>query len=512
MVEVDRSCVRVQTADEPRIVTVSARSWSSHRLTAPSLREAQLLGSRMLGSLLVTLPGAAAAARRCRSLSTSQGARRVAEATDKVAGPRSTGAATWWFAAAGLWDVQEGEAMMIEQLLAGSTVLGRGHTTHARQWLVTSDAVVCEFGPEDPKGAAWQMLAYGLEYVERHGRHRLILILPETAARVCALRAALLRPGLVEVWRYGEDDQLQMIAVPTWREALPFFSATRPGVEFRPDPQDTAGLPGWLLELGDWVESRAVERVRIRNYWAWHYRGRAVLIVQSRSAKPAGHRVIAGVKYTGTNIGRFGADTYVDFEVSAGEGPTDEQLAAVRGQVDEAIERRRVKVDAGHGEHMLQATIGREPALVGMRHVRRELAAGRLTAGGAAYIDFLGIDDDGRLHVIETKLGHSDAQLGVQGLDYWGWATAHAEELRQKLQGQGHDELDADAEVTLRFVIGMKEPGRFLHAAARATIRALHPDIPWRVQVLDNWDTLHPSHTPLSLPEDVGPLRDRTLP
>lgn len=410
-------------------------------------------------------------------------------------------------------DTQEGDVMTIEQLLADTTALGHGHTTHPRGWHVSSDAVVCEFGREDPKSAAWQMLAFGLEYVERHGKRRLVLILPEEAAKVCALRAALLRPGLVEVWSYGQGEQLHAVPVPTWQEALPDFGATRPGVEFRPDPHDTAGLPDWLRELGDWVESRAVERLRTKPYWSWHYRGRGVLTVWTPSGKKAaGHRVLAGVRFTGANIERHGADTYIDFKVKSGEEPTKEQLTTVRWQVDEAIERRRKKEDAGHGEHMLQAAIGREPALVGMRHVRRELAAGRLTAHKAAYIDFLGVDDDGRLHVIETKLGHSDAQLGVQGLDYWGWATFHFDELREQLQRQGHDEIDADADVTLRFVIGMKEPGRALHPAARATIRALHEDIPWRVQVLDNWDTLHPSHTPLSLPEDVGPQRDRTLP
>ena len=403
--------------------------------------------------------------------------------------------------------------MTIDQLLAEATMLGRGHTTHPRQWHVTSDAVICEFGRQDPKAAAWQMLAYGLEYVERHDRHRLVLILPAVAAQVCALRAALLRPGLVEVWRYGAGDELEVVVVPTLEEAVPAFGATRPGVAFRPDPQDTAGLPSWLLELGDWVESRAVERVRTDGYWAWHYRGRGVLTIRPKGGKTAArYSVLAGVKYTGTNVTRYGADTYVQFTVAGGEMPTAQQLSVVRRQVDDAIERRRTKVDDGHGEHMLQAAIGQEPALVGMRHLRRELAAGRLTAGGAAFIDFLGIDDDGHLHVIETKLGHSDVQLGVQGIDYWGWATAHAVELREQLQRQGHDELDADATVTLRFVIGRRAPDRALHAASRATISALHNDIPWRVQVLDNWDALHPSHTPLSLPKDVGPQRDRTLP
>lgn len=147
-----------------------------------------------------------------------------------------------------------------------------------------------------------------------------------------------------------------------------------------------------------------------------------------------------------------------------------------------------------------------------MRHLRREVAAGRLTTKGSALIDFLGIDDDGRLHLIETKLGSSDPQVGVQGLDYWAWATAHEHELQARLQKEGHDNLEPAGDVTLRFVIGTKTRGRALHPAAEATIAALHGDIPWRVQVLANWDTLHQAHLPVSLPQDVGPQRDRTLP
>lgn len=400
-----------------------------------------------------------------------------------------------------------------DELLAGATHVSKGHTTHPRGWHLSSDAVICDFGRQDRTGVAWQMLAYGLEYVARHQRGRLVLVLPSRAARITSLRAALLRRGLVEVWQYGRDGQISSVPIPKLAEALPAFGRTRPGVEFRPDPRDTEGLPDWLRELGDWIESRAVERQRTRGYWAWHYRGRAVLTVWQRGeVKTTGYRVLAGVKYSGKNIDRFGDDTFIDFAVGIGNDPTDEQLEAARRQVDAAIERRRTRIDAGHREHMLQAAIARDPSLVGMRYVRRELAAGRLTAQSSCFIDFLGIDDDGQLHIIETKLGHDDVQLGIQGLDYWAWAMHHKDELCRRLTNEGYKNVDAAQPITLRFVIGAKVPDRALHDGARATIAALHGEIPWRVQVLDNWDTLHAGHRPLSLPVDIGPQRDKTLP
>jgi hypothetical protein len=146
-----------------------------------------------------------------------------------------------------------------------------------------------------------------------------------------------------------------------------------------------------------------------------------------------------------------------------------------------------------------------------MRTLRRELAAGRPTDSGTGLIDFLGIDDDGRLHVIETKIGHRDHCLGLQGLDYWAWATAHAHELRTALKADGHVEVADQGDMTLRYVIGEKPP-RLIHGAARATIASLHPDIRWRVQVLGNWNVLAKDHRPLSLVKDIGMQRDLELP
>ncbi|MDZ7727117.1 MAG: hypothetical protein U5Q44_02375 [Dehalococcoidia bacterium] len=44
--------------------------------------------------------------------------------------------------------------------------------------------------------------------------------------------------------------------------------------------------------------------------------------------------------------------------------------------------------------------------------------------GARGFVDFVGVDIDGGLHVVETKIG-PDHMLGLQGIDYWAWVTAH---------------------------------------------------------------------------------------
>ena len=43
-------------------------------------------------------------------------------------------------------------------------------------------------------------------------------------------------------------------------------------------------------------------------------------------------------------------------------------------------------------------------------------------------IDFLGVDNSGHLHIVETKIG-GDEMLVLQGLDYWIWAQRNLPQL-----------------------------------------------------------------------------------
>ena len=103
--------------------------------------------------------------------------------------------------------------------------------------------------------------------------------------------------------------------------------------------------------------------------------------------------------------------------------------------VEAAIERRQAGADRQPSEHWLQAVLRDCPGLLGLqdRPVLRELPAFRPKAGVAlrrGFVDLVGVTQDGRIGVVETKLG-SDPMLVLQGLDYWTWVTAHGKELAE---------------------------------------------------------------------------------
>ena len=242
----------------------------------------------------------------------------------------------------------------------------------------------------------------------------------------------------------------------------------------------TASWEPWLSDLVDWVDSRRVERVRNSERHAWHYRGRQVLSV--RSFASGGHELVAGVNYrepTGDQPAPLKVRLAARQKLDAG------QIDRVKQAVDEAIERRRTGEDDKHREHLLQAAIGTEPSLIGMTELRREVPAWRPKYGarsGRAFVDFVGRDVDRVGHVIEVKIG-PDAQLGIQALDHWAWATAHIDDLSEQIA------IDPTAGFKLDIVLG-RSGKELVHPAAAATLDALSDDVDWRCHVVDDWNTV----------------------
>lgn len=110
--------------------------------------------------------------------------------------------------------------------------------------------------------------------------------------------------------------------------------------------------------------------------------------------------------------------------------PTPEDLDEINSEVARAV---------GHGgsrtsqmrEHRMQATMGSQASDLALRQLIREFPAYRGLDGSSSprlgrpgYIDFLGIDSDGRFHVVETKIGH-DPRVVLQALDYAIWVCAN---------------------------------------------------------------------------------------
>lgn len=192
--------------------------------------------------------------------------------------------------------------------------------------------------------------------------------------------------------------------------------------------------------------------------------------------------VKAGVHYSQPGPGKP-----APFELTvAGTALTDEDLAVVRRTVENGVVARLAAADAGHEEHRLQGAIaaGRESLGWGSAdRLKREFPARRPT-GGVAFIDFLRLDADGVLHIVETKIG-DDEMLVLQGLDYWIWAQANRSALESHLGAPITD-------VLVDYVLGVPGGGAtstrpVLSSYAPAQLESLAPDVRWRVHVLTGW-------------------------
>ena len=341
---------------------------------------------------------------------------------------------------------------------------------------------------------ALEVLAYGLRGLDERELH---LVVPRQAMDATRARAAFLT-ATVHVHK-AQATGIRVAEPPmTLTEATEFYRQL--GEPSEPAAWQAAAWEPWLKELVDWVESRRVERVRNSERHAWHYRGRQVLSV--RSFASGGYELIAGAN---SQTPAKDQPAPVILRMSAGEALTAKQHEEVRSAVDRAIDHRRTGKDDRHREHLLQAAIGTDPALIGMTRLRREFAAWRpkyAPSRGRAFIDFLGRDVDRIGHVIETKIG-PDAQLGIQALDHWAWADAHRAELAD------HIDADPTEPFALDLVLGRcSRP--LLHPAAAATLQAFCREVNWRCHLVTDWDTIDTPYQLLSPQAEA--LAPRQLP
>lgn len=181
--------------------------------------------------------------------------------------------------------------------------------------------------------------------------------------------------------------------------------------------QLVAPLLEWLAQRKGLVED---ER---KSYRTWQYKGRQVLTL--RMAGPNEAELVAGVNYSDPKPG-------LEPVVLRLTAPmTDAQRTHVQATVDAACKGRDSGEDHANAEHLLQERLRTDWKPLGLRAAPlREVPVRRPI--GYGYIDLVGAGTDGRIHVIETKLGPFD-RLVVQGLDYWIWAKANAEVLAEWL-------------------------------------------------------------------------------
>lgn len=363
--------------------------------------------------------------------------------------------------------------MIARAELLGSGTTPSGRWTTIASWRDRGESLVAVFDHQDPKHSLG-LLPYAIEHL---GQRDLHVAVPAEAVELTRHRAAFLTANVQVLEDVG--DEFGPVPASSPAQALAWY-AELGNVTDIVDVDEFPG-PSWLVDLVDWLESRRVERVRRSQYWSWHYRGRQILRV-GQSGKT--YRLVAGVAYSKP---RDDQPLPVRVEAQAEVGPTDDEIESIKRALDQAIERRRVGIDRDHREHLLQAALAIDPSLLGMTDLIREFPAWRPSVGesaGRGFIDFLGVDVDGGIHVIETKIG-PDPMLGVQGLDYWAWVTAHKDEISQRLGLE-----PSEKPVELHYVAATSDKS-LIHPAAAETMRRLATEIiPWRCHVITDWNTV----------------------
>ncbi len=151
----------------------------------------------------------------------------------------------------------------------------------------------------------------------------------------------------------------------------------------------------------------------------------------------------------------------------------------IRAAVRQAISNRLAGSDDSHVEHRFQARMLSIPPThrLGLEVLVPEYPAERAgpSRQAAGSIDFLGVDGDSRLHIVETKVGGSEPTVLLQALDYWIWAEANRERLAEELGA------DRTLQTGLAVVILPAGEGAMLQRKNRHIADHLARSVPLRV-------------------------------
>lgn len=313
-------------------------------------------------------------------------------------------------------------------------------------------------------------LAHGLEHAK--GR-ALVLVLHEDWARPTLQRCAWLdRP--VDVHVYSDTGPPRPAPTPSRG------STRRQAGGPETSPALHLGSVGRSLRpLLDWATAHPdLEGGHRRDVRAWAHNGQRVLTVRRRRHQVT---VTAGVDAK--------SQPATSWDVS-GELETA-QLNEIRAAVDHGIEHAKDKKFGSFEEHHLQVVLRQNPGTLSLESpLLREEPAWRPAGKGSGkprgrgFVDLIGLDAIGDLVIVETKL-NADDMLVLQGLDYWVWATAEAN------QDWLFSRLNADptrAEVRLLYAVGGKGGGTPTFSKyARAQLEAITADVPWQIAQIRDW-------------------------
>lgn len=338
--------------------------------------------------------------------------------------------------------------------LGGPTELMTGRLPAEGHWFSDDDVLAVVGGPDENQAGIDLLLAYGLA----HAADRDVwLVLPDGFEAPTLARLPWIEPH-VKVWTHHDGTAGPELVVPARVEVQ--ASLRDPLTK---DVHALGDREPWVSQLLAWVDDHPelVEASR-GSYRSWHCDGRQVLRIERTSG---GLRVTAGVAYSKPT-----GDQQAALETQLAGPISPEDLTAVQARVEVAIGHRKDGTDDTHVEHRFQARL--QPSALDLVDWDRERPAVR--AGGAlGYIDFLGIDAAGTVHVVETKIG-PDPMLPLQGLDYWVWADAHREVLSTRFE-------TTVSKVVIDFVTAPKAGSkRPLSPYAQPIATAIDGSVPWR--------------------------------
>ncbi|MBF4766942.1 hypothetical protein ISU10_04090 [Nocardioides agariphilus] len=348
---------------------------------------------------------------------------------------------------------------------------GSRMSKHAH-WFVTADdsVLIAVVSPAEKHIIVDEVLAYGLAWQRNRDLH---LVLPPSMLAGTLTRLPWIETP-VRVWGFegGEPRQVRTLAridVFERLRALPGRVSKR--LDLTPQQES------WLAR----VDTTGLE-AHDRSYLSWHHQGLQVLKV-SNTRK--GLRIQAGVQYTGKSA------TAKPYDRTFMARPTDEEIAEINAEIAEAVEHGESK-SSQMREHRMQATLGSQASDLGLVHLLREYPAYRgldgsdsKRVGRPGYIDFLGVDAKGHLHVVETKIGH-DPRVVLQALDYAIWVRANEDEIRARLRESGLDVAEPKSDpngdrLHMHLVLGPDTKGIAFNGYLAPQLEALKGDC--RVEV-----------------------------
>lgn len=282
------------------------------------------------------------------------------------------------------------------------------------------ERLVAVVPPGAKRVAGDQALAYA---VAHGGNRRVALLMPEPLARTARLRASVLTDVDVHTIT-GEDHHYQVSgpAAADDDDRTVLIPATGVGPGELPL---SAEQEQWIAPLRDLAVYPYLVSAGRKSYRAWHSMGRQLLKVQKTKT---GLFITAGVNYSKPTAEQLPAFTVELTGPLAGEDFEDVKRAVYRGMIDRFEGQDKDK----HLEHRMQSAMKGHPDCFvpePASRVEREFPALR-PSGRLAFLDFLYVGVDDRLHIVETKIG-DDEMLIVQGLDYWLWATTNLDQLRR---------------------------------------------------------------------------------